>query len=177
MKVFVTIAILASICACGTGEPASPSSGPPLDSPPIVFTEDDSPPVNLPLDEVKIGADAGSPGAADATPNPPPTDSGACGTTIGHCLTNMATKCYETSFDDTVACNASGQSSGWHLGFCEAGARSSGGCLVGCDVTYSYPLGGGDATPETRAVAKQLCESVSGTYIDTTLHESDSGTF
>lgn len=111
-------------------------------------------------------------------------DSGSCATRIGHCLTHMATLCYETSFDDTAACAKSGLSSGWSAGPCELLAfdgslRSNGGCLIGCDLSYSYPLGGGPSTEKTRADAKTICEEAGGIYIDVVTSSNagvDSGT-
>jgi len=98
-------------------------------------------------------------------------DASTCLPSIGHCLTNMATRCYETSFDDTSGCALTGMSSGWSTGPCEL-TRSTGGCLIGCDLTYSYRLGGYDPDDLSRAATKTNCELLGGTFVDT----SDAGT-
>jgi hypothetical protein len=98
--------------------------------------------------------------------------------TIGHCLTHMATLCYETSFDDTEACARSGMSSGWHLGPCDlrdqqGRLRANGGCILNCQLSYSYPLGGGPSTELSRASAKTMCEEAGGIFVDVTTSTSD----
>lgn len=186
MKTIVSILILASLYACGTGEvaepqsePAPPSLPPPQWDPPSTAT-DVIPPAGhdggyarYPSPERDAGSDAN---LGDSSQ---PSDAGPsnCGPKIGHCLTHMATWCYETAYDDTAACDKSGLSSGWHEGSCELGARSSGGCQRGCDVSYYYPLGGGDATEASRDYIKGFCEETGGTYIDTRPSEdpSDAG--
>ncbi len=175
MKTFVTFALLASLLACGS-EYVEPSTQP---SPPPTVVVSRNEPVDAGVDsapDVVIVADAGS---DVVTPDSSEPDAGStqCEPTIGHCVTHMATLCYERSFDDTAACDVSGQTSGWSTGPCVTGTRSSGGCVRGCDVSYSYPLGGGDATEATRQAVKEECEGSGGTYIDTRSYESDSGTY
>lgn len=89
-----------------------------------------------------------------------------CMPTVGHCVTHMNTLCYETSFDDRDACAVSGQATGWAAGPCDA-TRSSGGCQLGCRVSYSYPLGGKQPTFETAAGARSQCEAVDGVFVPT----------
>jgi hypothetical protein len=141
-------------------EPASPSDEPRRDYSHVVV-EASTP-------------DAGSSDASAASDAS--TDAGAtCAPRIGHCLTHMATLCYETSFDDSDACSKSGLSSGWSVGPCET-TRSSGGCLVGCDLSYSYRLGGYAPDDTSRAGTKINCESFGGIFIDTTTDGYDSST-
>lgn len=180
--------LLTMLLACGSSleEKTQDTNGGPF----LFFASDDA------------GSDAGSDAttlvdASDSGPRPTasspdsgstdPTDASSesfdsgtttCGPRIGHCLTNMATRCYETTFDDTVACNASGQSSGWHLGPCDlyrldGVLRSNGGCLIGCDLSYSYPLGGGPPSDVSRSAARTSCEAFGGIFIDLTTSTTD----
>ncbi len=177
MKRFISISLLATLIACGSEAPKEPEQAPPGPANP---PPNDPPPD--PFFTVAVqGTDACAPDAstdASDAASDAGVDSGPeeCAPRIGHCLTGMATLCYETSFDDTTACAASGLSSGWRAGPCEVGARSSGGCVVGCNLSYRYPLGGGDATEATRGFVKDACEEAGGVYVDTRTYEGDSGT-
>jgi len=172
-----SIAYLALIVlvGCGGGANAPNESVPRRDHTPpehLTFTPDAG------SDEIVVDLtskkDAGFDCAAAEHDASVPDAPAMCPTRIGHCLTHMATRCYETSFDDTVACDASGMSSGWHEGSCET-TRSTGGCIIGCDVSYSYRLGGYPPDDVSRAGAKIQCDSAGGTFIDTI--PSDGGTY
>lgn len=91
-------------------------------------------------------------------------DAASCPPTLGHCLTNMATRCFETPDDETAQCAQTGMPQGWSLGACDP-ARSSGACLLGCVLTYYYPLGGGQPSDASRSGVRSDCESVGGTYV------------
>jgi len=175
MKIMIVCALLTLLAACGSESIITPTTF--VDTDAVSVDPSRSDLVDAAASDAFV--EATSDVMSDALPTV--TDAGVdssiqgCAPTIGHCLTNMATLCYETSFDDSVACDASGQSSGWHLGPYETGARASGGCVVGCDVTYVYRLGGYDATDETRAYAKQFCDNQQGSFIDTT--PSDASTY
>jgi len=159
------------LVACGSlGDPADPRLDDPVS------------PSNPALTVVEP-TDAGAGGdTADSSDDVVALDSSttdsadaACTSTpsIGHCLTHMATLCYETSFDDTAACAKSGQTSGWHLGPCDLNTRSgelraNGGCILNCQLSYSYPLGGGPSTEKSRADARTICEESGGTFVDVT---------
>lgn len=161
------------LVACGSGVPAQPSSSSSIESRSL---EDDGGP-----DAAGVKCDAGAKdtGTSDALVDSSADagvvefDSGTareCHPTIGYCLTNQATRCYETSFDDSEACAQTGMSSGWHLGSCDpyrndGEVRTSGGCLVGCQLTWSYPLGGVLPTDKSRADTKFMCEESGGTYV------------
>lgn len=127
------IALFSSVLlACGSlGDLADPR----LDEPTPPWTPE--PPAIVIVTDVPTDRDAGADssvadsGAVDSSSPPDSSpdadlDAGdeadaACVSepTIGHCLTHMATLCYETSFDDTEACARSGMSSRWHLGPCD----------------------------------------------------------
>ncbi len=118
--------------------------------------------------------DASVPDASplDASDASDASDAATCKPHLGHCITNQATYCYETEGDEAAEaakCNATGLSSGWHLGPCETGWRSNGGCQVGCLTEWRYPLGSGPSTLATRAWAKEACEvNQGGVYLPPT---------
>lgn len=161
----------AVLVACGSlGDPADPRLDAPV-SPsnpalPVVESTDagacgDIADSGVTLDSSTTAVDAAFDAACASAPS------------IGHCLTHMATLCYETSFDDTVACAKSGQSSGWHLGPCDirdqqGRLRANGGCILNCQLSYSYPLGGGPSTELSREGAKISCEESGGIFVDVT---------
>lgn len=123
----------------------------------------------------KSESDAADSGTADAgTISDASNDiETSCSVVVGHCITHMGTLCYETSYDATEECSLTGQSTGWFLGPCPT-ERSSGGCKVGCTISYSYPLAGNSPTDATRAAVKEACLSMSdGIFIDTSSSNID----
>jgi hypothetical protein len=101
-----------------------------------------------------------------------------CAPRIGHCLTHMASLCYETSYDDTEVCVKTGLSSGWNGGSCElftvdGNVRTNGGCMIGCNLSYTFPLGGLLPSDKSRADAKFACEEAGGTFLNVNAPISD----
>ncbi len=171
----------ALLVACGSlGDPANPRLGDPTPpsnpDPPTVVTNEDEPTDSGVDSDVSLDSSALSDAGTDASSADADDAADAACTSepvIGHCLTHMATLCYETSFDDTEACAKSGMSSGWHLGPCDlrdqqGRLRANGGCILNCQLSYSYPLGGGPSTELSREGAKQTCEDNGGTFVDVT---------
>lgn len=177
MKTFVTISLISAVLiACGSESGDDP--GPKQPDPPAPPTE--GAPKDRKLVDTDVEIDAGQTPSTPSEPSTPTDDAGsppACTpqSTLGHCVTHMATLCYETSYDATSECASSGMSSGWSEGPCDT-SRSSGGCYLDCQVSYSYPLGGSQPTDVSRAAVKESCESAGGTYIDTTPIPEDGGT-
>jgi len=155
-----------ALAACGgvaALDPAPcPESGPDASSPP------DSDASTPPLPDASPDARDASLDVRDASD----ASDASCKPHLGHCLTHQATWCYETEGDEateSAKCNATGLSSGWHPGPCEDGARSNGGCQVGCSTEWRYPLGGGPSTLATRGFAKEACEvNQGGVYLPPT---------
>lgn len=190
------IALLSALLvACGSlGDPANPRLDDP--TPPYQLQRDASSDeqqdasvlkdaADVAVDVIDAGTDAQDASSTDAA-NVEASVDATCSSapSIGHCLTHMATLCYETSFDDSEACAKTDQSSGWHTGPCDllrfdGSLRANGGCIIDCQLSYSYPLGGGPSTEQTRIYAKVNCEENGGTFVDVTTSVdagSDSGT-
>ena len=171
MKIMIVCALLTLLAACGSESIITPTTF--VDTDAVSVDPSRSDLVDAAASDAFVEATSDVMSDALSTVTDAGVDSSiqGCAPTIGHCLTNMATRCYETSFDDTSACAVSGMSSGWSTGPCEL-TRSSGGCVIGCDVTYYYRLGGYDPDDVSRAGTKENCELLGGTFIDT----SDAGT-